>query len=174
MAKRKRVDIEIIKSLDEAKTALAEIAGLTREKSVIEAEMNAVIDNVKAAGESKARPLLERIKELEEGLAAFAEVNKEALFEKKKTVDLVFGCFGFRRSTEIKPLPKTTMAQVLERLKDAGKRAKAALRVTTTVNKEELRTWTDAELLEVGARRVTTDKFWYEIADTELKNEEAA
>ncbi len=168
---RKKIESAIIKDLSGAKAALAEIGGLSRELQVLEAEMNARIDGIKAEGTAQAGPLQGRIKALELGLASFAELKREELFSQKRTVDLVFGWFGFRKSTELQTFPKTTWAMVLGRLKETGKKAASAIRVKESVNREELHTWSDAELSEIGVQRVSSDRFWYEIADTEIADE---
>ena len=47
-------------------------------------------------------------------------MNKDNLFTQKRSVDLDFGTIGYRRSREVKPLPKKTLAHILEKLQTHG------------------------------------------------------
>lgn len=173
MGKRKKVipKAEQILSLEEANIAFAEIAGKSRELKVIEATMNAEIDLAKAEAEAASRALKARISELELGLAAFATANRDALFEKKKTISLSYGSFGFRKSTVLKTKPKHTWEMVLGRLKELGE--KTGIRTKEDVDKEVLRTWSDEKLDTVHVRRLEKDLFWLEIVVEELSETEA-
>lgn len=125
--------------------------------------MNDEIDHVKACAEADSEPLLKRLDLLDASLLAFAEYNKAELFEKKRSVELMYGLLGFRRSSEIKPKPKTTWAMVCEALKSLG--FDDAVRVREDANKEVLREWPEERLDLVGARRVEKDTFWYEVKE---------
>jgi len=170
MANRKKpAPIMMISNLAQASAVLAELSALTRKTEAIEAEMNERIAEQKERAAAAAAPCQDRIKALENGLQAFAEHRREELFANRKTVEVNGGRFGFRRSTRLKPAPKTTWAKVLNALKAAGIRE--AIRVKEAVNREELATWGDDKLEIYGVRREVTDVFWWEPADVELKSE---
>lgn len=168
MAKRrsKPTDVPVVRNLEQANEVLAELAAHKRELDQINGALNERIDQAKAAAEEKAAPVRDRVTALEVGLTSFAEHHKGDLFGKKRSVDLSFGRFGFRRSTQVKPVTRTTWAVVLERLKNLGMRD--AIRVKEQPNKEVLREWPDERLAQVCVRRVEHDDFWYELDEAEL------
>ncbi|WP_457571290.1 host-nuclease inhibitor Gam family protein [Desulfovulcanus sp.] len=167
MARRKPKNLYPIKDLQQANQAMAEIKELKRSLEQIEHDLNDTIDRAKANAEAKAAPIQSRLEALENGLLAFAEYNKEELFAKKRTVEVMHGLLGYRRSKEIKTKPKITWAMVLGKIKELG--FKEAIRIKEQVNKEELRTWTDERLNLIGARRVEKDSFWYEVKEENLE-----
>ncbi|MBF0438740.1 MAG: host-nuclease inhibitor Gam family protein [Magnetococcales bacterium] len=160
-----------VRDLTQANAVLGEIAQLKRNIETIEADMNDSIDRIKRSAEAFAAPRHARLNALANGLLAFAEFNKEALFVKRRGIELSFGELGFRRSSELKPKARGTWAQVLDTLKGVG--AGEAIRVREDVNREVLRLWSDERLQLVGVQRVEKDIFWYEVK-TETLNQETA
>lgn len=170
MAKRIKPKAQITDRV-EAQAALREIAGLDRELSKIEADMNETIDQAKANAATDAADFEARRKELVNGLAYFAEVNKGALFKKKRSLKLKFGVIGFRMSAAIKGLPKNTLAMVLEKVKSYG--FTDAVRLKEELNKDVMRAWTKEKLATVGAQLVVKDEFYIEINQEELADDAA-
>lgn len=168
MARRKPKTLYPVKDLKAANTTMAEIGALKRRIAEFEAMMNEEIDRIKAGAEAEVAPLMQQVKEMEAGLTAFAEYNKNELFAKKRSVELDFGTLGYRRSKEIRPKPKHTLAMVLHRLKELG--FNMAIRNKASVNKEELHGWPDERLDLVGARRVEKDEFWFEINEQKIND----
>ncbi|MBF0370678.1 MAG: host-nuclease inhibitor Gam family protein [Magnetococcales bacterium] len=169
MASRKRIKPKspvIVRDLEHANQVLGEIAHLKRNISAIETDMNQSIDRIKAAAEAFAAPRRSRLDALTAGLTAFAEYHKEGLFKKKRSVDLAFGHLGFRRSSEIKPKPRSKWALILNRIKELGYRD--AIRIREDVNREALRDWPEERLAMVGARRMDKDLFWFELKEEGL------
>ena len=165
---RKKVDnIVIIKDLAQANAALGELGAIDRSLEEITSRMNAVIDQVKQRAEADAAPLKDRSRALAGGLKAFAEHQKDSILKDRKSVELAFGRIGFRKSTQVKPAPKSTWKQILGRLRELG--FEAAIRIKEEINKDELHTWSDERLELVGARRVPKDEFWYEVKAEELE-----
>lgn len=174
-AKRNRTkpkQIEHIKDLKAADTALGEIAGIKRRLAEIDQELNDGIDLLKAEAAAKAHPIQERLTGLENGLLAYAEFNQAELFAKKKSVELTFGSLGYRKSTEVKPKPKFTWKLVLEKLKELS--FSSAIRTKEEPNKEELRGWPEERLDLVGVRKVPRETFWYETKEEEVAGKAAA
>lgn len=166
MARRKPKNLYPIKDVAEANRVLGEVASLKRQLDGIDNKLNDDIDRLKVESESHAAPLHSRLDSLENGLLAFAEHNKEDLFVGKRSKALDFGSLGYRKSSEIKPKPKHTLAMILGKIKELG--FSAGVRISEAVNKDELRTWPDERLELVGARRVEKDTFWYEINEQKL------
>jgi phage host-nuclease inhibitor protein Gam len=97
-------------------------------------------------------------------LGAFAEYNKEDLFRDRKSVQLSFGVFGYRKSTVIS-VKKTTL-ELLKKLGLAG-----CVRVKEEPDKEAMAGLDDDTLSQVDAVRKVKDDFFCE-ADKEEINKE--
>lgn len=157
----------VINNLEQADDLLREMAVCSRAIESIRSTMNQAIDDAKAQAKEQAATHAARLKELEESLAAYATYQKAELFKARKSVTRVFGTFGFRKSTEIKPLAKQTWGSIMEQLKSLG--LTHAIRTKEEVNKETLQEWPDERLEKVGARRVSEDRFWVEVDQAALE-----
>ncbi|MBF0139817.1 MAG: host-nuclease inhibitor Gam family protein [Magnetococcales bacterium] len=151
----------VIQNLDDADRSLAEISDLQRRIEGIEADLNDAIDRHKDEAANLAAPLRERYKVLSDGLAVFGELQKDNIFATKRTVNLVFGALGFRKSAEIKAATGKKLADVLEALK--VHRFLEAVKVTEKINKDAMRDWADDKLGLVHAVREEKDTFWFEV-----------
>jgi len=171
MARRKPKNLYPVKDLPAANTAMAMIAELKRKITAIEAQMNEDIDKVKLEAKALAAPLHIRLSEIENGLLAFAEYNKDDLFKSKRSVEIECGSLGYRRSKEVAPKPKKTWKMILKTIKEMG--FKDAIRTKESVNKDELHGWPDERLDVIGARRVQKDTFWYEVNEQKLAEDAA-
>jgi len=165
---RTKPSIPQIASIREADETLAEIARLAREINAIESTMNDAIDNAKAAARDAAAPLQLRIKTLGDALGAYATYHKADLFAKAKTISTNHGAYGFRKTTSLKPLAKLTWQSVMEKIQAAGR--DGLLRVKTDINKEALRELPEPDMEALGVRLVSTDEFWYEIAQDQVED----
>ena len=161
MPRRKPKSVLIIEDLDQAEKHLGELASLERDLENIKTKLNDSIDQLKAKAAAEAKPLADRCKELETGLATFAATNKTKLFKRPRSRKLAFGTIGFRKSTELKPMPKMTWKAVLAKL--ISLKFTDAIRNKKSVNREELEKWTDERLEQVGVERKKKDEFFIEI-----------
>ncbi|MEZ5571202.1 MAG: host-nuclease inhibitor Gam family protein [Halioglobus sp.] len=169
MARRKpQAPAVVINNLEQADDLLREMAECSRKIESIKSAMNQVIDDAKSEAKELAATSQARLSELEESLAAYATYQKAELFKSRKSVTRVFGTFGFRKSTEIKPQTKNTWGGILDQLKSLG--MNHAIRIKEEVNKETLQEWPDERLEKVGARRVVEDKFWVEVDQAALED----
>lgn len=155
-----------ITDLDGANRTLAAIASVERQIRDIELNLNARIDAAKAEAGRLAAPLTAELKTLEAALRAYSEYHKPTLFASRRSIELLYGSFGFRQSTELKTKPKTTWAMVLEAIRGLGR--DSAIRRTESCNREAMEAWTDQELEEVGVTRTLQDRFWYEAKREEV------
>lgn len=167
MARTKPTNLYPVKDRIQANQVLAEIGQLKRQIAAINAALNDDIDRAKAEAEQKIAPLSSRMDAMENGLLAFAEYNKDELFPKQRSLDLVYGVIGYRRSKELGTMPKITWKQVLGKLKELG--LSAGIRTKEDVDKEHLRTWPEERLALVGCRNVEKDSFWYEVKEEEIQ-----
>lgn len=166
MARQKPKNVFLIRDVEGVNQALAELGEIKRRIDGIETEMNEKIDQAKMEAGALCAPLQARREALESGVLAFAEYNREELFQKKKSLELDFGSIGYRKSTSIKTLAKTTWAMVLGRIKEL--KFTEAIRTKEDVNREVLQTWPDERLVLVGAKRVEEDTFWIELKEESL------
>lgn len=151
-----------VRSLEEANHALLEIANRRIELRRIDADAEDAINLIKEEASEKAKPLQKEIDYFEKGLAAFAEMNREDIFKTKKSIELNFGVLGYRKSTKITVSRKFT----LDLLKKLG--LTEAIKVKETPNKDILADYPDETLKKVKAKRVSEDKFWYEVKEEEV------
>jgi phage host-nuclease inhibitor protein Gam len=140
MARKKpKLEVAPIQDITQANAVLGRIAECSRELAGLEADLNRAIDLAKAQHEAQAAPIRARIEQMEASLHAFAEYQKTVLFTEKRSIECIFGTFGFRASTKIKPATKETFTTILEKLKQFGFRE--AIRTKEEVNKEVLNDW---------------------------------
>jgi phage host-nuclease inhibitor protein Gam len=165
-ARKKPANLVHIKDLKEADNALLQLASNTRALQRLQGDLNKRIDKLKAQFEQDSRQLVASSEALGNGLHAYAEHNKAELFVKRRSVELTFGTIGYRESSEVKPVPKSTWEKVLAALVRGN--YDQAIRVKAEVDKEALRTFSAKELSEVGARMVTKDTFWFELKQEQL------
>lgn len=158
-----------IKDVSHADQTMGEMLEISRKLQEIEASLNAAIDAEKAKADALATPLRERMTAMGNGLAVYAEHNKDELFKERKTLELVFGRIGFRKSTELTTQPKITWAMVLGRLKDLA--FLEAIRTREEPNRDVMREWPEERLSLVGARRTEKDVYWHELKEEQLKAE---
>lgn len=157
----------VITDIDGANRVLAAIASIQRQLADIELNLNARIDAAKAEAGRLAAPLRAELTAQEAGLRAYAEYHKPVLFASRRSIELLYGSFGFRQSTELKTRPKVTWAMVLEAIRNLGR--DSAIRRTESCNREAMEAWTDTELEAVGVARSFNDKFWYEAKKEEVR-----
>lgn len=169
-SKRVKPEINMIKmnNLDEVDKAMHRIQDLKAGMTRMDLDAQKKIDDIRNVVGKKAKPIVEKMEALENGILAYAEYDKDKLFSKVKTIELIFGSIGFRKSTKI-GIKKTTV----EKLEKHG--FKNAVIVKKTPNKEVLSQWSDDKLKLVDAIRTVEDNFWYEVKEEEvtknIKNE---
>lgn len=94
MAKRTKTlasNLPVPQSADEAAGAIAEIGALQRDVARIEHAMNDELARVKEGAEREARPMLDAIERMKEGLRIFCEANRERLTDGGKVKYAEFG-----------------------------------------------------------------------------------
>lgn len=142
-----------LETIEDVDLALKEIGLLEKELEAIDADAHKAISVAKEAAKKKGEPIRKRILEISSRIGAFAEYNKDELFKDKKTVELTFGIFGFRKSTSIS-VKKTTI-DLLQKLK-----MDAFIRVKLEPDKEKMADLDDETLSQVDAVRKVKDDFF--------------
>ncbi|MGF9798638.1 host-nuclease inhibitor Gam family protein [Brevibacillus agri] len=153
MSKKKAAPL--YQSWDEVNNAMRQIAEIDRTIQATEAELNRKIGELKAEAESVAAPLLAEKAELEKHIQAFTESRIDE-FKDSKTKFLTFGEVGFRKATSI---VTRNVKAIIEALKQ--NRMTDCIKVSESIDKEELAKYDDPSLERVGAKRKIEDKFFY-------------
>ncbi|MDR0877248.1 MAG: host-nuclease inhibitor Gam family protein [Treponema sp.] len=153
-----------INSLEDANLVLKEIGLLEKELESIDSDAHKQIAEIKGDAVKKGEPIRKRITDDSALLGAYAEYNRGDLFKDKKTVQLSFGIFGYRKSTSIS-VKKTTL-ELLKKLN-----LTKYIRLKEEADKEAMAELGDDTLAQVDAVRKVKDDFFCE-ADKEEINKE--
>jgi phage host-nuclease inhibitor protein Gam len=153
-----------INNLDEADLILKEIGIAERELEAIDASAQQKIADIKEKAVKEGEELRNKIAELSSLLGAYAEYNKDEFFKDKKTVELTFGCFGYRKSTSI-TIKKTTL-ELLKKLKMFQ-----YIRIKEEPDKEKMADLEDEALATVDAVRKVKNEFFCEANREEVNKE---
>ena len=103
-----------LESLEDVNLALRDIGLAERELTQIDTEAHKKIAEIKTAAAEKGEALRKRIAELSTKIQAYSDYNRDELFKDRKTVELSFGIFGYRKSTKISV--KKTTVELLRKL----------------------------------------------------------
>lgn len=163
---RKKVKETYLKDWEAVNFTLKEIAEHEQTLQRLEADMNARIDEIKLAESFEADPHIKSIKILEKRVKEFVLEHKEDLGN-KKTRELTFGNTGFRKSTKlvIKDTAGTILKLIANKMNDC-------VNVKKTINKENLRKYSDERIAAAGAEIKVEDVFWYETKQEKLSENE--
>lgn len=153
-----------IESVEDVNLALRDVGLAEKELEAIDTAAHKKIAEIKTEAAKKGEALRGRIAEISARIQAFAEYNRDELFRDRKTVELSFGSFGFRKSTKIS-VKKTTLG-LLKKCKLFG-----CIRVKEEADKDAMGSLDDETLAQVDAVRKVSDDFFCE-ADTEQVNAE--
>jgi len=152
MARTRVTAPDEILSLRDAEEALAEIGRLQNELDAIDAKGSEQISKIKQKMAKDGDVQRARIQAFEANLALYAKYNKSELFKEKKNIEVSTGSFGFRLSTSVRT--KKTTVELLKKLYPGR-----ALRVKEEPDKDQLKDWTDEDLVSIDAAKTTKDEF---------------
>lgn len=169
-------EVKKVASIEDANAVLRDIALCQIELQKIDAPAAEDIKRIQAGAEHAGRQYRERIETLEALLVPYAEANKDQLFpdDKKRSVSVTFGMFGYRKSTSI---VIDDEAKTIEAIEISKKNLAKKLGLTDAVvrdpkiHKTKLRKFSDDILAKFGIRRETADTFFYEV-DIEAVNQD--
>jgi phage host-nuclease inhibitor protein Gam len=161
---RLKPSVKKIETIEDANLVLKEIGLLEHELESIDGAAHKLIAEIKADAAKDGAGIRKRITDLSALLGAYAEYNREELFKERKSVQLSFDTFGYRKSTAIS-VKKTTLALLQKLHLDKYIRTKAE------PDKEAMAELSDEELCQVDAVRKVKDDFFCE-ADKEEINKD--
>lgn len=164
MANRYKPQVGKLSSLEEVNAKLKEIGLLELEIEQIDGESQRVIAERKEWAAKKGAPIRAKILEASAQISAYAQYNKGELFKDKKSVELSFGIFGYRKSTSVRV--KKTTVELLKKLK-----LTKFIRVKEEPDKEAMAELDDASLAQVDAVRKVKDDFFCEANREEVNKD---
>lgn len=156
----------LLKDIQQAEGALAEMSAISRKLSLIEGAMNEEIDDAKARAQQESSPLFSRYAELEKAVKAFGTLNKSRLFADRKSLDLAFGTIAFRQSTRISLQHRVTEGMALQKLHEFG--LSDGIRVKEELDRAAMMDWPDSKLEMVGMKRRTVESISVDVKAEEL------
>jgi len=132
----KRAVMKVPQSLDGAATFLVLIGAARRKIEQVENELNTEVEHLKNQAAKKVEPLADEMRELFEGLYAYAESHRSELTDggKIKTVSVMSGDFGWRMTPQAVSIRNTE--KVLEELHSKG--FLSFIRTKEEINKEAM------------------------------------
>lgn len=136
-------DISQIETLDQADTALAEIARLDRESEATQSELDAAISDLRLVYTDRLQPLAQRKVYLEQQLELFACTNRDKLMPgADKTIKLLHGELNFRKHPPaVEVRKKTKIADVIDNIKTRFRAIAATfIRIKEDLNRQEILT----------------------------------
>jgi phage host-nuclease inhibitor protein Gam len=158
---RLKPSVKKIETIEDANLVLKEIGLLESELNAIDIKAHKAVAEIKTDAANRGEAMRKRVAELSGLLGAFAEYNKEDLFRDRKSVQLSFGVFGYRKSTSIS-VKKTT----LELLKKLG--LEKYIRVKEEPDKDAMAGLDDEALRQADAVRKVKDDFFCEADKEEI------
>ena len=164
MGNRLKPQVGKIETLEQANMVLKEIGLLGKELEAIDSEAHKRIAEIKTEAAKQGEVIRKRIVDASARLGSYAAYNKEELFKDRKSVQLTFGSFGYRKSTSIS-IKKSTI-ELLKKLK-----LDKYIRVKEEADKDAMAALDDETLAQVDAVRKVKDDFFCE-ADKEEINKE--
>lgn len=148
--------IPVLKDINEINATLSKIAGLNAELKTIDKNDDERIAEIKAEAAKNGKRLRVQVRMLEKALRKYGKDNKRQICSNdSRSIELPFGVIGFRRSTILKVSPETMELLV--------KKFPKGVRVKRSIDKNELRKWSDEKLESVGAKKRQSDNFYYKL-----------
>lgn len=153
-----------IESLEDVNMALRDIGLAQRELNTIDTDANKSIAEIRTEAAKSGEKLRKRIAETSARIQSYADYNKDDLFKDRKSIELNFGLFGYRKSTRIS-VKKTTIG-LLKKL-----HLDQYIRVKEEPDKDLMAGLDDESLVQVDAVRKVTDDFFCEPKTDEVNRE---
>lgn len=166
MARKKAETPCSLSSWVDVDEALHEIIDCQSSIDTINAELNRDIATLKQIADESAAEHYELIKVLETEIKIFVKQHCNEL--DGKTKKLTFGQTGYRQSTKL-VVPTTKAADIMSYLKRNN--MTDCVKVEETINKDVLKTYPTETVLATGAYYKTTNKFWYETDNHDIKSD---
>ena len=165
---RKQPSSVVVDDQEQAEGVLAEIAAIDRKLAQVEITMQEEIAAAKKKAADDKLSLEKRRKELNDSVKKWATMNKSILFEKRKSLDLAFGSFGFQASTTVQQMNGVSAEESIEKIEKF--KFNDGIRIIKELDKEAIAKWPDERLALVGLVRRPKDTFWLKVNQEKLSS----
>lgn len=160
-----------LSSWDEVDLALKAIGDHQRAIEAIERIMQEETDTAKLKAKAASDPEHAKIAAISQQIEAFAEAHRADL-KTKKTLQLVFGQIGWRKTTKVSlPKDKERVSELMRLLKSVGWND-CIIDGEPTISKEQIKTHDFAEVTRLGIKIKIDDDFWFETDRDDLPTKE--
>lgn len=164
MARRKVKELALT-SWDDVDAALKEVLELEGKLENIERQLTLDTVALKKQAEEDAKPDQARITALGKDIKAFVTEHKSELDGKTKTMP--HGQTGFRQVTKV-TIPQGKADEIIANLKRMRLNQCVNTVVTSTIDREALRSLPQQKIEAAGAVYKKNDEFWFEAAKEKL------
>ena len=167
MARKRVVEVPVLKSWEDVNDALRKIAENQLALNDIESDMQKQVIGAQKIAEEQSQPYKDSISRLERDIKAFV-TDHRAEMSGGKTMALTFGEVGFRLSTSISlPRAKEKLDEIIRRLK--ARQMLDCIVTEEKVSKEALRKYGADTVEAVGAQWKQKDVFGYDLNIAKLE-----
>lgn len=168
MARRKpKQQLPALNNWDEVDLAIKTIAEHERAIASIELKMNADIDAAKNAAKAASDPEIAKIAAISRQIEDYAEAHRADL-KSKKSLNLVFGQIGWRKSTSVSlPKDKEAYSELIALLRRVGWHD-CVIQAPPTISKDMIKAHDFAEAMKLGIAVKIKDDFWIETKRDDL------
>ena len=168
MARRKpKQQLPTLNNWDEVDLAIKEIAEHERAIEAIVSNMNARIDAAKATAKTDSDPEIAKIAAISRQIEDYAEAHRADL-KSKKTLNLVFGQVGWRKSTRVAlPKDEEEYSKLIALLHRVGWHD-CVIQAPPTISKDMIKAHDFAEAIKLGIAVKIKDEFWIETKRDDL------
>ncbi len=172
MARRKpKQQLPALNNWDEVDLAIKKIAEHERAVEAIVSDMNAAIDAAKAKAKIASDPENAQIAAVSRQIEDFAEAHRAEL-KGKKSLRLVFGQIGWRKSTSVTlPKDEESYSKLVELLRRVGWHD-CVIQPPPTISKDMIKAHDFAEAMKLGIAVKIKDDFWVETEREDLPEKE--
>lgn len=178
-----------IENLEDVNQALFDIKQAEAEIAKIDAAADAQISKIKEKAAKDGEKHREVIQTMVAKIQAFADYNKESLFDKAKSIELENGTFGYRLSTKVsikkttlellhKLIGRTTESMKAEsdrtekaRLKEEIAKLEVCIKTEEKLMKTSIGELSDEQRIAIGATKTSTDTFFCETSKEEVNQD---
>lgn len=168
MARRKpKQQLPALNNWDEVDLAIKTIAAHERAVEAIVLKMNADIDAAKDTAKAASDPEIAKIAAISRQIEDYAEAHRADL-KGKKSLNLVFGQVGWRKSTVVGlPKDKEAYSELIDLLRRVGWHD-CVIQAPPTISKDMIKAHDFAEAMKLGIAVKIKDDFWVETKRDDL------
>lgn len=186
MANRYKPENGKIESIEDVEQAFTEIRKAETELFKIDSSADVQCAKIREKAASDGEKFRNIINSAVAKIQAFADYNKDELFDKTKSVELENGIFGYRQSTKVSvkkttlellhnlintktlQLKETTDKEEKAKLKEDLAKLNDCVKIEEKLQKKAIGELSDTDRAEIGAVKIIEDQFFCETKKEEV------